>query len=466
MEGTQFDFSYAEGVTSEQILGFEMAGEIWSQYLADNVTINIHVEMTDQLPENVIGGALPGMKKDVKYEKIWEEISKDIIISDNLTAFNNNSDGKEFTALVNGQAVDKLEKMKVTNANAKALDLMNGDRDKLDGYIVMSDLTGQSNVRWDYDILRDGEIAEDRLDFLSVAIHEIGHVMGFVSGVDDTDWFNVVTKANEEGKEIKGDKIKFVSPLDLFRYSSDGQMDLSVGTEAYFSIDGGRTNLANFSTGEERVMGGDGFQASHWKQSDNNALGIMDPVLKVGQQREISNLDLTAVDVIGWDVVDSGQLDWQELYDNALDNADDALVADRSKDIEKMIKESKRYNGRRSRRCSGGSWQVGLWQSIKFQTLDVEVDNFYSEANTVQVLFDSYMSQFDSNVAVQNETDEDESTVKNELEVKQTVVRLIENSEIIDSEASTLDLETLGQLLSKKLKDVLDADSALIMPIG
>ena len=462
MEGTQFDFSYAEGIAPEQILGFEMAGQIWSQYLTDDVTINIHVEMTDDLPENVIGGALPGMKKDVKYEKIWEEISKDNLISDSLIA-SDDDDGKEFSALVNGQTVEEIEKMKMTNANAKALDIINGDRDKLDGYIVMNSFTGQSNVGWDYDISRDGEVAENSLDFVSVAIHEIGHVMGFVSGVDDSDWLYVVDKANEKEEEIEGDKVKFVTPFDLFRYSSDGQIDLSVGTEAYFSIDGGQTNLANFSTGEDKAMGGDGFQASHWKQSGNDVVGIMDPVLKLNQQREISSLDLTAMDVIGWDVIDPGQLDLEELYDTASDNVDNALVADRSEDIKKMIKESERYHGRRSRH--GRAWQVGLWQQIRFQTLDVEVDSSYSEANIVQVLFDNYMSQFDSNATTQNATDEGDPVAENKLEVEETVVQPIENSETVNSEASTLDLEALSQL-SEQLEDVLDANSTLVMPIG
>ena len=477
MEETQFDFSYAPGVTEEQILGFEMAGQIWSQYLADRATINIYVEMTDQLPENVIGGALPGMKKDIKYEKVWKEMQDDITTDDDLTAFNNfSSVDKKFTALVNGQEINKVEKMKITNANAKALGLLDGDKDKLDGYIVMSDLTGQSNVQWDYDPFRDGEIADNSLDFVSVALHEIGHVMGFVSGMDDGDWLNVVTKANEENKEFKGDAMKFSTPLDLFRYSANsaakGQTDLSFGGNAFFSIDGGQTNLGNFSTGEYQDLGGDGYQASHWKQSDNNALGIMDPVLKLGQQREISSLDTIAMDVMGWDVVNPDRLNWEELHNDALESAEDVLVANRDKDVEKMIKESETYHGRNGRRGRRGRRnQIGLWQNIKFQTLDVEVDSFQSEADIAQVLFDNYMSQFDSGIAVQNETDdkENESTVKNEFEVEETVVQLIDNSQIVNSEfeSNTLDLEMLSQLLSEKLEGVLDVDGEpLVMPLG
>ena len=48
--GVEFNFSFADGATDEQILGFELAGEIWSQYLVDtfngeNLDINIHVDI-------------------------------------------------------------------------------------------------------------------------------------------------------------------------------------------------------------------------------------------------------------------------------------------------------------------------------------------------------------------------------------------------------------------------------------
>ncbi len=72
--GTQFNFTYAPGTSLEQMIGFEMAGEFWSQQLADNVSINIFVEMTDYLPENVIGGALPGIEDNVNSLRLSERV--------------------------------------------------------------------------------------------------------------------------------------------------------------------------------------------------------------------------------------------------------------------------------------------------------------------------------------------------------------------------------------------------------
>jgi hypothetical protein len=65
----------------------------------------------------------------------------------------------------------------------------------------------------------------------------------------------------------------------------------------YFSLDGGQTNLATFSTG---AFNGDGRQASHWQ--DNQGLGIMDPTFAQGELGQITALDIQSFDVIGYDL--------------------------------------------------------------------------------------------------------------------------------------------------------------------
>ena len=385
--GTQFDFSYAPGTSMEQIIGFEMAGEIWSSYLNDNVTIRIHVESTDQLPEDVVGAALPGKKEKVKYEKLREQMSEDLTTSEDRLAFDNlPSAEKEFSVSIDGVELDKTKEFRITNANAKSLDLLNDDHKKLDGYIVVSDLTGNDAVGWDYDALRSGGIQGNEVDFLSVAMHEIGHVLGFVSGIDDNDWLEVLTKSQSEGKEIKGKDFKFASPLDLYRYSessaANGKLDISTGGDPFFSIDGGNTRLGNFANGEYTDFGGDGYQASHWQQYSSQ--GIMNPILPVGQRNNVSDLDLTAMDVIGWDM-ENTDLNWEQLYTNAVANSETATVEDRTKDVEKMVKESG-YNVRPHRTTTRRyyAWQVGgFWQYTTLTPADdseIIVDE--SEVNT------------------------------------------------------------------------------------
>ena len=478
-DGADFNFSFAPGTTDEQILGFEMAGEIWSHYLRDNVAVNIHVEMTDQLPENVIGGALPGMQKDVKYDDLWNKFSEDITSSNDLSAVNNRVyDDKNFTALVNGRELKKVENMKLTNANAKALGFIGSNSAQLDGYILMSDFTGQTNVQWDYDPLRNDNIADNSLDFLSVAIHEIGHVLGFVSGVDDGQWLQAVTESN--GGTMKGSDMKFATSLDLFRYSSKDRIDFSIGQnpyfrqDRYFSIDGGNSKLAYFASGESSNLGGDGYQASHWKHNSGNPLGIMDPVLKMGQRREISNLDTTAMDVIGWDVTNSTQLDWQQLYNNAVANAQQVIIGDRTNDVGQMIQKSHHEDvykwGYR------GWWQKkAIWQHIKFQSLDAKVE-VEVEPNIVQpkfhgieVALNKHFPKLDIDITIQNKNDQfGENEIGKKPDVKERVTQLIENGEIfaLKSNNNNINLKALGDLISEKIEDMgnLD-DEVLVMPI-
>ena len=367
--GTQFDFTYAPGTSAEQIVGFEMAGQIWSSYLDDDVTVRIHVETTNELPEDVIGAALPGKKEKEDYKKVKKSLTEDAISSDDTQALLNlPSSDKEFSVVVGDRELNKTKEFKITNANAKALDLLGDDHSKLDGYILVSDLSGQSTTGWDYDALRSGGNGGGQLDFLSVAMHEVGHVLGFVSGIDDDGWLEVLTKAQQEEEELDDKDFKFATPLDLFRYSDNdmaqGKIDLSTGGDPYFSLDSGATNLANFASGAYTDFGGDGYQASHWK--DGSGVGIMNPILRAGEKKDISSLDLKAMDVIGWDI-SSSSLSWQEMYDNAVQESQTAPIQDRTKDVEKMIKESE-YEARPSKGSSSNrSWQFGFWQ---FTTLD------------------------------------------------------------------------------------------------
>ena len=370
--GTQFDFTYAPGTSQEQIVGFEMAGQIWSSHLADDVTVRIYVESTDELPEDVVGAALPGKKKKLDLNNLGKELTNDVSSSDDSSALLNvPSDGNEFSVFVDGRELNKTKDFKFTNANAKALGILNDDRNKLDGYILVNDLTGQSSTGWDYDALRSG--GAEGIDFLSVALHEIGHVLGFVSGIDDDGWLEVLTEAEREEKELKDNAFKFATPLDLFRYSDNdmaaGKIDLSTGGNPYFSLDGGATSLASFSSGEYTDRGGDGYQASHWK--NGSGMGIMNPILQAGERKDVSDLDLKALDVIGWDL-DTSSLDWQQMYDSAESASAMATMEDRTKDVEKMIKESE-YEGRRSRRgSSNSSWQFGFWQYTTVEEVATE----------------------------------------------------------------------------------------------
>lgn len=63
-QAANFRFTYGPNTSLEQMVGFEIAGGIWSSYLKDDVTLNLYVETTNLLPSGTVGGALPGLEPE------------------------------------------------------------------------------------------------------------------------------------------------------------------------------------------------------------------------------------------------------------------------------------------------------------------------------------------------------------------------------------------------------------------
>ncbi|MEM7770289.1 MAG: NF038122 family metalloprotease, partial [Cyanobacteria bacterium P01_A01_bin.37] len=307
----QFNFQYHSSIPLDQMIGFEMAGRIWSHYLTDDVTINIDVYGSDALPDNVLGGAIPTFHQQ-HYGLFNQYLASDITSADDALAYSSIQQGNTADLAYSGDIVEGNTELLLTSANAKALGMDEAitlDRyilenpDASDGAILIRD-----DAAWSYDYLRDGEVSETSIDFLSVALHEIGHILGFVSSVD----YSLFVQQLHSGAT----HLTNFTPLDLFRYSPEQDVtDVSTGGTAFFSIDGGQTNEAYFATGSNTTLGGDGYQASHWQQTDN-AVGILDPTLAYGEQSDITGLDLKAFDVIGWDIKEDAlntPLNWETL---------------------------------------------------------------------------------------------------------------------------------------------------------
>jgi hypothetical protein len=387
-QALQFNFTYAPNTTVEQMVGFEMAGRIWSNYLTDDVTVNIHVEMVNELPDDIVGGALAGFEAKQRYQTWRQKLQHDRTSADDYLAFNNLQDEQDkFTAYVEGFKIDNNEYLNITSANAKALGMLPKNNNELDGFIVMNSLAGSSKF-WNYGYTNN-IVPSDSFDLLSVGVHEIGHVLGFVSGIDDPGWLSQRSQYNSNNVDdyyasLIGN-LDHVTPLDLFRHSNasiiagglnEHWIDMSVGGNAFFSVDGGKTPLGYYSTGENTSLGGDGQQGSHWKHGGNTS-GIMNPLLNSGVRKNITALDVRAFDAIGWNVRNTGssisQTQSNSFYADSLAfvNANSStLRRDREADVNRMIANSEIYEMGNTacvptptRPCNR-VWQKAMWQKM------------------------------------------------------------------------------------------------------
>ncbi|MCB1935216.1 MAG: NF038122 family metalloprotease [Nitrosomonas sp.] len=294
------------GVTNSQANeGFQKAVTFWESVLFDNVTVNLNVGF-NPLASNVLGQTNTALLS-TSYTVTRNAMILDVTSNFDLTAVNNLPAGIAFDTFINQTSdnpngafsttpyLDNDNGINNTNtfmtlANARALGIFSSQDANVDGLINFN-----SNQAWDFD---DGDgVSSSAFDFVGVAIHEIGHALGFVSGVDQLDSGTSIFLGGDTDNDY------LFSTLDLFRYSDlsavSGVTDMSADNrDKYFSIDNGSTNLAFFSTG---VNSGDGYQASHWR--DNLGLGIMDPTLAMGEFGLITPEDVIAFDVIGWDVL-------------------------------------------------------------------------------------------------------------------------------------------------------------------
>ncbi len=337
-EAASFNFTYAPGTTLDQMIGYEMAGQYWSNYLANDVTLNFFIEPTNALPTNVIGGSIPGV-----VQASWAQVGTDFRMAHSLPgkasvnqqiALNNeysqlslNSLADTYSNALSTQAttIAGVNTINLTRANAKALGVINGNDPGLDGYILVSNLSNLTKpLSWHYYSPGDS-VPSGTLDYFSMALHELGHNLGFLSGTDAPNWSKLLTSQTL----ISGFTMNYTYLLDLFRFSSKSNSgssvlnlfadksknDMSIGGDPFFSIDGGTTKLADFSSGVRQDLGGDGYQGSHWERQ-SNMLGIMDPTLGFGQRRQISTLDQTAMNVLGWNL-QQGDTNLTNVYNSA-----------------------------------------------------------------------------------------------------------------------------------------------------
>jgi MYXO-CTERM domain-containing protein len=253
-----FSFTTIGGdtLTGAQSAAFATAAAAWSAALTDPVSVQVGIGFRDlgTVNDAIILGATSSSLQVRAYNAFQVGLTADA------------TSGTDTAAMAHLPVSVPSNQVLLTTAQARAAGLAAAAT--ADGSREFTSYSGIS-----YATTR-AALTSGSYDLIGVAEHELGHLLGFDSSLDF-------------GTSIR-------SVLDLFRYSAAGTQSFTTGEAAYFSVDGGVTNLGDFSVG-----GSGQYQASHWLQGTG---ALLDPAVSVGTAINIAPRDLVALDAAGWDV--------------------------------------------------------------------------------------------------------------------------------------------------------------------
>jgi hypothetical protein len=269
---------------------FQRAIDTWESIIASPITINVTVDLVDMGSPSIVGGAssvfLVAGYDVIRNQWVANSPGRPVVASLPTAA--------QFTSTVpSGFSWDG--DLVATKANLKAMGFAG-----LDAEFGTSDGTIEFNTGFAFDYDNSDGVTPGTICFESVALHEIGHVLGFVSIVDEIDFL----------LDSGSTAAVSVMPLDLFRFAAgsapqtlaaftSAERRLLTSGSAEFGLVSDEYGL---STGR---LTGDGRQASHW--IDNpfgpQSVGVMDPTIAAGQIFTITAADVQAFSAIGYSVV-------------------------------------------------------------------------------------------------------------------------------------------------------------------
>ena len=321
---------------------FERAAQFWESVFTDPITVNLdaNFDTTDlngnPFPANVIGSTR-SETVGVDYEDVRRRLVDDASADESIVDSLPDASGQLTFNLAAGVAVLDVTDaglsvvsntsgnplVEINRANALALgftDLIGMPSQVTGGVTRDGAISFNSAFAFDFDPA-DG-VAGGKLDFEAVALHEIGHALGFTSGVDIVDFLV------DQGITTS---FALPTPMDLFRLApgqgssfstaarilnTGGNVPTQVFHDGRFDVGGlaGKPGVSGLQTGDiplsTGVQEGDGNQASHFKADDITTVnvGVMDPTFSFGVAVPVSATDLRVFGLVGWDWTDNGLL--------------------------------------------------------------------------------------------------------------------------------------------------------------
>ena len=184
--------------------------------------------------------------------------------------------------------------LSVSATIARAIGLLNPTAQSTDTAAKIG-FNGTGNFNFDFD-RSDGITG---IDFESVATHEIGHALGFTSRA-----------GTGSSTPAMWDLYRFRTGMTAGAFTTATRVMTIGGTpdplQFYFAPGTSELGLSNGGPSGATDNGADGNQSSHWKQASLNGgvvtgyIGIMDPRIPSNRERDITNNDINALNVLGF----------------------------------------------------------------------------------------------------------------------------------------------------------------------
>ncbi|HXQ71335.1 MAG TPA: NF038122 family metalloprotease, partial [Pyrinomonadaceae bacterium] len=160
------------------------------------------------------------------------------------------------------------------------------------------------NKNFPFDFNPDNGIQFNQTDFIAVAVHEIGHALGFTSGAGQ----------GSTATPALWDLYRFRPGTTTGTFGTAQRVMSIGGSQTYFTgqtfvVSGVTTTELGLSTGgpDPDVGDGDLRQSSHWQDDEltGRFVGIMDPTIGPGKHEDATANDFSALELIGWNLINT-----------------------------------------------------------------------------------------------------------------------------------------------------------------
>jgi hypothetical protein len=280
------------------LAAFERAAAVWENLITTEMTVVIDVDygttrFGTEYPENVLGSTSGGIFYIPSYSDVRNRLVSRATAGDesNIIAALPTSAGVPTDS-------GTLTQMDVSSPLARALGAIAPHANPAD--TTGNDRLGRApsigfNSKFNFDFDPADGISAGKSDFDAVVVHELGHVLGF-----NTEAGLLDVAPDQTLRPTVWDLFRFRPGTTVASFATAQRVLTTGGEHRYFD---GVSDLG-LSTGNPKGEGGDGEQASHWKDDrfGGGYVGIMDPTIPSGARRQMTANDRRALDFMGYNL--------------------------------------------------------------------------------------------------------------------------------------------------------------------